>query len=1771
MNNYFKLILFAYILITTSCDDENSHDLRISIDGNASEYGYINPDYEGKTEWKEFEVVTLNAKVVESATDGTSFDGWSGDINSEEDEISIMMDSDKELTAHFSRNEYIITVEDAEGGTIRRTPSPYSVNGNQLTYLWGDTILFRADPEDGYRFDAWGHDFIDEMSDSVYRAITEDLHLSATFTDLCALTTGVNDPLGGSVSPNYTEETIDCGTVVDISATVNPGYGFSGWTGNIGDNDIENGLVISVVVDDNKEIIANFSTYSLTIPDVSGGTVLISPDQESYAYGTEITLTANPDLNYSFDGWSGDASGSENPYTFTIESDMTVTASFITYDLTVVVLEGSGEVDITPEQPSYLYNTEITITVEPDSNYIFSSFQVYESQSDSEVITENPYTFNIQSDVYITIIFTEQFTVNIITPDEGVESCSLDPISDGGIYNNGDNVTVECILEDNFQFENWSGDISGSENPYEFTVDSNMEFSPVVTELFDIAICDPLDNGLITINPSQLSYPDGYPDGTEVVITATSDECFSFGNWSSSVLGSLQPGASFTHIVNSSFDICAEFDFLGYNQVDITIEGEGDVSLIPDAGNNFNSYCVGEMVDLTASWDDTGWYFSGWSGDIEDEQVFDNPLSVIITPQIITGDYIDINASFLELCDIEIEYDADAIDSLIFSPEINNEIQYSNSTFTYFCSEVVSITAEINENYSFVDWTGDVPLDSDSLTVELNLVDDLNIALNTLELFTLSFGSGCLDGTVEVNGDSTDTSIEYSYLEGEEITLLATPEEDWTFDGWEISGEDITENPYNITFINEDVLVDCLFEPVLETLVIYTNGDGDVDVMLDSLDSEPINSTFGTTCFAYGCHQTANSCDCYIIPQGTDLYLNASANDDNSVLFMQWTGDLPDGINSNWDSIEFTLDSDSDVTELTANYINYYTLDVSLEGINGSTEEPMCDYNLSPDPIATLGYSEGTEVTIEVECSDSHWSFSNWETDDINLNTQSQSNSITFDITQNIQIIGYCLQEFELSASTNPAEVGEVNFSPPSDSLIYSAGESVMVSVTDTTVQYYFVNWVDTEGDTLSTNSSIDIVMDDDTNITANFSNIYELTLLANGLSASDSLINAFVVYEGDEIVSPDDSGYSFEYGTSVTIEAIPLGQTNFCGWTFPTDFSDDSLSVTFTMDGNRTVMANFCSYWILSTSINDGDSSDDVDGGLIVVNPEISANEDLGPGQYEDNEGVTLTAVSNSDYGYYFTNWTTEADSLDTLSYSETMPIMMDENKDIIANFSNLYKVIVSATPDTLCSATIAYSDGETIPDDDMYEYNSSLILNAESLEPANYGFYAWSYSINGQDTTAIENPLNFQAVEDNNFVATCKELCDLTVDFNISGGTIGVEVLEGNGSSLIQEEINSLSTFTYFCDSEITLTAISDEGYSILYWYDGEAYSNGSSITFNLDGDMSYQAIFSELFELTLDVEEEGTGSISHDSIFPLTSIFAGESIELTANPATGYEFTEWNGDLDGSNNPESISMDDDKAVTAVFNLIPYYLNLSTTEGGAITVLSEVEGELTDNPDSTIYEYGDELNLITSIDAGFYFDGLWSVNGDNYSADTLSIVMDQNYDIEVGFDRVYSLTINEPSNGNITINTPPDVESYYYANSTVSLSTTEDDWYIFSHWSGDVDSSIAYTPDIDILMDSDKTIGAEFEILSFMITLDINGGGSVAVTGADEIPDGVAGNSYQYEADALSHVTLEAYPNADQSFTRWMVNGEASLSNPYIIESLGADYNIIAIFSEE
>jgi uncharacterized repeat protein (TIGR02543 family) len=70
------------------------------------------------------------------------------------------------------------------------------------------------------------------------------------------------------------------------------------------------------------------ATYTLSIAAINGS-VAKSPDKTTYLQGETVTLTAAADTGYTFAGWSGDVSGTDNPVAIAMNSHINIVANYV--------------------------------------------------------------------------------------------------------------------------------------------------------------------------------------------------------------------------------------------------------------------------------------------------------------------------------------------------------------------------------------------------------------------------------------------------------------------------------------------------------------------------------------------------------------------------------------------------------------------------------------------------------------------------------------------------------------------------------------------------------------------------------------------------------------------------------------------------------------------------------------------------------------------------------------------------------------------------------------------------------------------------------------------------------------------------------------------------------------------------------------------------------------------------------------------------------------------------------------------------------------------------------------------------------------------------------------------------------------------------------------------------------------------------------------------------------------------------------------------------
>jgi uncharacterized repeat protein (TIGR02543 family) len=120
------------------------------------------------------------------------------------------------------------------------------------------------------------------------------------------------------------------------------------------------------------------------------------------------------------------------------------------------------------------------------------------------------------------------------------------------------------------------------------------------------------------------------------------------------------------------------------------------------------------------------------------------------------------------------------------------------------------------------------------------------------------------------------------------------------------------------------------------------------------------------------------------------------------------------------------------------------------------------------------------------------------------------------------------------------------------------------------------------------------------------------------------------------------------------------------------------------------------------------------------------------------------------------------------------------------------------------------------------------------------------------------------------------------------------------------------------YAPGSSVQLTAVPDDlGWSFSSW-SGDLIGTDNPVTVTMTSSMTITAAFAQ-DEYTLTINTDGSGTVTKNP--DQGTYHYGDNVELTANPTIGWTFTGWSGDLTGTTNPDTITMNSHNTVQATF----------------------------------------------------------------------------------------------------------------------------------------------------------------------------------------------------------------------------------------------------------
>jgi len=530
------------------------------------------------------------------------FANWTGNVstigNVTAASTNITMHGDYSITANFVA-VYDLTTSSTAGGNIT-TPGE-----GTFIYDEGTVVDLVATPDVGCRFVNWTGNVgtIGNVTDaSTNITMNGDYSITANFVKVYDLTT--NSTAGGNVTtPGEGNFTYDEGTVVSLNATLDAGYRFANWTGDVGTIGNITAASTNITMNGDYSITANFvAIYDLTTSSTAGGNVT-TPGEGTFTYdqGTVVELLATPGAGYRFDEWTGDvgtvADINAATTNITMNGDYTIIANFVAlYDLTIDSTIG-GNVTTPGEGlfPDYDAGTVVNLVATPGAGYRFDEWTGDVGTIGNVTAAATNITMN--GDYSITANFVALYDLmiestvggNVTTPGEG-----LFPDYDAGMV-----VDLVATSDAGYRFDEWTGDVGtvADVNAASTNITMNGDYS-ITANFEEIPKYDlttfSTSGGNVT-TPGEGTFE--YYEGTVVDLVATPDASYRFDEWTGNVSTIGNVTAAATNItMNGDYYITAEF----VRQYDLSVNStEGGSVNTP--GEGVFTYDKGTVVDLVAT------------------------------------------------------------------------------------------------------------------------------------------------------------------------------------------------------------------------------------------------------------------------------------------------------------------------------------------------------------------------------------------------------------------------------------------------------------------------------------------------------------------------------------------------------------------------------------------------------------------------------------------------------------------------------------------------------------------------------------------------------------------------------------------------------------------------------------------------------------------------------------------------------------------------------------------------------------------------------------------------------------------------------------------------------------------------------------------------------------------------------------------------------------------------------------------------------------------
>ncbi|MBR6928730.1 MAG: InlB B-repeat-containing protein [Bacteroidales bacterium] len=422
---------------------------------------------------------------------------------------------------------------------------------------------------------------------------------------------------------------------------------------------------------------------------------------------------------------------------------------------------------------------------------------------------------------------------------------------------------------------------------------------------------------------------------------------------------------------------------------------------------------------------------------------------------------------------------------------------------------------------------------------------------------------------------------------------------------------------------------------------------------------------------------------------------------------------------------------------------------------------------------------------------------------------------------QDITVGGGGGTTYNITVSANPTNGGTV-----SGGGTYNQGQSCTVTATANS-GYTFTNWTE-NGNVVSTQANYTFNVTGNRTLVANFQaqqQSYTITVSANPTN-------------GGTVTG----GGTYQQGQSCTVHATAATGYTFVRWTENGTQVSTNANYTFTVTGNRNLVAQFQQQSYTITV-----SANPTNGGTVT-----------GGGTYQQGQNCTVHATAAT--GYTFVRWTENGSQVSTnANYSFTVT----GNRTLVAQFQQqTYTITATADPTT----------GGSVTGGGTYNYGQTCTLTATPVT-GSYIFVNWTK--NGQQVSTNQT-YSFTVTESAQYVAHFELQ---TFDINVSANPSYAGTVEGGG--------------TYNFWQQCTVIATPNEGYDFLNWTEnGNQVSTNPTYSFNVSLDRDLVANFAlQTIEISASVDPAEGGTATGGGTYNY-----GDEVTISIETNEDWAFRNW-----------------------------------------------------------------------------------------------------------------------------------------------------------------------------------------------------------------------------------------------------------------------------------